>query len=183
MTLLVRDAEVGDIPALHAIYSYHVLTGLGTFDEVPPTLSDFEEKWRASLSQGLSWLVATEANLPVGFAYASSFRPRKGYRYTVEDSVYIREGYLKRGVGSGLLAPLLKRCEALGARQVVAVIGDSGNVGSIRLHAKHGFTQAGTVVGAGFKFGRWVDIVLMQRALNGGASGVPGDGAGWWREV
>jgi L-amino acid N-acyltransferase YncA len=145
-------------------------------------LSEFEEKWRTSLSHKLSWLVAIEADVPVGFANASLFRPRRGYRYTVEDSVYIRDDYRKRGVGSVLLAPLLTRCEALGVRQVVAVIGDSGNTGSIRLHAKHGFKQTGTVVGAGFKFGRWVDIVLMQRALNGGASGVPAEGAGWWRE-
>jgi phosphinothricin acetyltransferase len=182
MTILVRDAEASDIAAVHAIYSHHVLTGLGTFDEVPPPVADFEAKWRASLSHGLSWLAAIDQGVPVGFAYASLFRPRRGYRYTVEDSVYIRDDYRKRGVGSALLAPLLTRCEVLGVRQVVAVIGDSGNTGSIRLHAKHGFRQAGTVVGAGFKFGRWVDIVLMQRALNGGASGVPPDGAGWWRD-
>ncbi len=182
MTLSVRDAEAGDIAALHAIYSHHVLHGLGTFDEVPPTLADFEAKWRASQEHRLSWLVAIDNGAVVGFAYASLFRPRRGYRYTVEDSVYIRDDYRKRGVGSALLAPLLARCEALGVRQVVAVIGDSANTGSIRLHAKHGFRQAGTVAGAGFKFGRWVDIVLMQRALNGGASGVPPEGAGWWRD-
>ncbi|NOT39442.1 MAG: N-acetyltransferase [Alphaproteobacteria bacterium] len=182
MKLAVRDAGPSDIAALHAIYSHHVLTGLGTFDETPPPLAEFEAKWRASLEHGLSWLVAVDADVPVGYAYASLFRPRRGYRYTVEDSVYIREDQRKRGVGSALLAPLIKRCEALGVRQVVAVIGDSGNVGSIRLHAKHGFVQAGTVVGAGFKFRRWVDIVIMQRALNGGASGAPADGAGWWRD-
>ena len=182
MTVAVRDAGLSDIPALHAIYAHHVLTGLGTFDETPPSLGAFEEKWRASLGHGLSWLVAIDAGVPVGYAYASLFRPRRGYRYTVEDSVYIREDQRKSGVGSALLGPLIKRCEALGVRQVLAVIGDSGNVGSIRLHAKHGFTQSGTVVGAGFKFGRWVDIVIMQRALNGGASGVPADGAGWWRD-
>lgn len=181
MTFLVRDAEPGDIAQLHAIYGHHVLTGLGTFDEVPPALADSEEKWRTSLSHGLSWLVAVEGEAVVGFAYASLFRPRKGYRYTVEDSVYIRDDRRGRGVGSALLGPLIERCERLGVRQVVAVIGDSGNAGSIGLHAKHGFAHAGTVVGAGFKFGRWVDIVLMQRALNGGASGVPSAGEGWWR--
>jgi phosphinothricin acetyltransferase len=181
MTLQVRDASIGDIGALQAIYAHHVLHGLGTFDEVPPSVVDFEEKWRTSLTHGLSWLVATDAGVPVGFAYASLFRPRKGYRYTVEDSVYIRDDYRRRGAGSALLAPLIERCEALGVRQVVAVIGDSGNAGSIGLHARHGFTHAGTVEGVGFKFGRWVDIVLMQRALNGGANGVPSAG-GWWRE-
>jgi L-amino acid N-acyltransferase YncA len=155
------------------------LHGLGTFDEVPPSVDAFSQKWRASLTHGLAWLVAVDGAQVAGFAYASLFRPRPGYRYTVEDSVYIRDDYRRQGVGSALLAPLIGRCEALGVRQVVAVIGDSGNAGSIGLHAKHGFTPAGTVVGAGFKFGRWVDIVLMQRALNGGAQGVPGDGAGW----
>ena len=182
MTLSVRDAELGDIAQLHAIYAHHVLHGLGTFDEVPPLLSDFEAKWRASLSHGLSWLVARDGSEVVGYANASLFRPRRGYRYTVEDSVYIRDDVRRRGVGSALLPPLIARCEALGVRQLVAVIGDSGNVGSIRLHAKYGFRQAGTVEGAGFKFGRWVDIVMMQRPLNGGAGSVPPDGAGWWRE-
>lgn len=179
MTVHVRDATSGDIGALRDIYAHHVLHGLGTFDEVPPSVADFEGKWRSSLTHGLSWLVATDEGAVVGFAYASLFRPRPGYRYTVEDSVYIRDDWRKRGAGSALLAPLLQRCEALGVRQVVAVIGDSGNAGSIGLHAKHGFAHAGTVVGAGFKFGRWVDIVLMQRALNGGASGTPPDGSGW----
>ncbi len=179
MTFQVRDAAAGDIGALQAIYAHHVLHGLGTFDEVPPSVDAFGEKWRASLTHGLSWLVAFDGAHVVGFAYASLFRPRPGYRYTVEDSVYIRDDWRRRGVGSALLGALIGRCEALGVRQVVAVIGDSGNAGSIGLHAKHGFTPAGTVVGAGFKFGRWVDIVLMQRALNGGASGVPGDGTGW----
>jgi phosphinothricin acetyltransferase len=179
MTLSVRDAQAGDIGALQAIYAHHVLHGLGTFDEVPPSVAEFEEKWRASLTHGLSWLVATDGDAPVGFAYASLFRPRRGYRFTVEDSVYIRDDYRRQGVGSVLLGPLIVRCEALGVRQVVAVIGDSGNAGSIGLHAKHGFVHSGTVTGAGFKFGRWVDIVLMQRALNGGALGVPDDSAGW----
>ena len=169
--------------ALQAIYGHHVLHGLGTFDEVPPPTGEIEDKWRASLTHGLSWLVALDAGEPVGFAYASLFRPRKGYRYTVEDSVYIRDDQRCRGVGTALLGPLVARCTALGVRQVVAVIGDSDNVGSIRLHAKHGFKQAGTVTGAGFKFGRWVDIVLMQLALNGGAHGTPPETAGWWREA
>lgn len=182
MTISVRDAEPSDMPALHAIYAHHVLHGLGTFDETPPTLSDFEAKWHASRQHELSWFVAVDGGVPVGYAYASLFRPRRGYRYTVEDSVYIRDDWRGRGVGSMLLRPLLTRCEALGVRQVVAVIGDSGNAGSIGLHAKHGFTHAGTVAGAGFKFGRWVDIVLMQRALNGGTRDLPADGAGWWRE-
>ena len=181
MTIAVRDVQAGDIAQLTAIYAHHVLNGLGTFDEVPPTVEEFDAKWRDSLGHGLAWLVACDGETPVGFAYASLFRPRKGYRYTVEDSVYIRDDYRKRGVGSALLAPLVARCASLGVRQLVAVIGDSGNIGSIRLHAKHGFLQAGTVKGAGFKFGRWVDIVIMQRALNGGTTTLPQPGDGWWR--
>lgn len=179
MTLSVRDAELGDIAQLQAIYAHHVLNGFGTFDEVPPSVGDIEAKWRESLAHRLSWLVAVDEGAVLGFAYASLFRPRTAYRYTVEDSVYIRDDARGRGVGSALLAPLVKRCEVLGARQLVAVIGDSGNAGSIKLHEKHGFRRAGTVEGAGFKFGRWVDIVLMQLALNGGASGAPDSGAGW----
>jgi L-amino acid N-acyltransferase YncA len=181
MKLTVRDAELRDMAPLQAIYGHHVLHGLGTFDEVPPTVADIEAKWRASLSYGLSWLVAVnEAGEAVGYAYASVFRPRPGYRYTVEDSVYVRDDCRGLGVGSALLPALVSRCEAIGVRQVVAVIGDSGNAGSIGLHRKAGFVHAGTVKGAGFKFGRWVDIVFMQLALNGGDSVGP-TGAGWWR--
>jgi L-amino acid N-acyltransferase YncA len=179
MSLAVRDATAGDIAALQAIYAHHVLHGLGTFDDVPPSVAQIEAKWRASLKHGLSWLVAVDGNVPIGFSYASLFRPRPGYRYTVEDSVYIRDDRRGTGVGSALLLPLIDRCQAIGIRQVVAVIGDSGNAGSIGLHRKAGFEHAGTIKGAGYKFGRWVDIVLMQRSLNGGAAGTPPEGAGW----
>ena len=179
MSLVIRDAASGDIAALQAIYAHSVLHGLGTFDEVPPSVAEFEAKWRGCLAHGLSWLVAEDAGVPIGFAYASLFRPRPGYRYTVEDSIYIRDDRRGQGVGSALLVPLLERCRAIGVRQVVAVIGDSGNIGSITVHQKAGFEHAGIVKGAGFKFGRWVDIVLMQRSLNGGANGTPPDGAGW----
>ena len=179
MNVIVRDAEAGDIAAMQAIYAHEVLNGLGTFDAVPPTTGEFEGKWRTCIGHGLSWLVAMEDGLPIGYAYASLFRPRPGYRYTVEDSVYIRHDRKGRGVGSALLPPLIDRCAAIGVRQMVAVIGDSGNAGSIGLHRKAGFTHAGAVKGAGYKFGRWVDIVLMQLALNGGDSGVPPAGGGW----
>jgi L-amino acid N-acyltransferase YncA len=179
MSLAVRNATAGDIAALQAIYAHHVLHGLGTFDEVPPSVAEFEAKWRTSLTHGLSWLVAIDSGLPAGFAYASLFRPRPGYRYTVEDSVYVRDDCRGRGIGSALLPPLIERCRAIGIRQVVAVIGDSRNAGSIRLHRKAGFEHAGTITGAGYKFGRWVDIVLMQLSLNGGAVGTPPEGAGW----
>ena len=180
MTLVVRDAVASDMAAVQAIYAHHVMHGFGTFDETPPSVAEYSAKWRGVVDAGLAWLVAVEGSEVVGFAYASPFRPRTGYRYTVEDSVYVRDDRRGRGVGSALLAPLVGQCEAVGARQVVAVIGDSGNTGSIALHAKAGFAHAGTVTSVGFKFGRWVDIVFMQRALNGGAATMP-PAQGAWR--
>ncbi|MBP6015002.1 MAG: N-acetyltransferase [Alphaproteobacteria bacterium] len=182
MTANVRDADVRDLPALHAIYSHHVLHGFGTFDEVPPSLTAFEEKWRAVVDAGLPWLVAEGEGEVLGYAYASIFRPRTGYRYTIEDSVYIRDDQRGHGLGTALLRPLISRCEATGARQVVAVIGDSKNTGSIALHRKAGFREAGTLASVGYKFGRWVDIVFMQRTLNGGDA-VPPTGPGAWRSA
>jgi phosphinothricin acetyltransferase len=179
MTPTIRAAEARDIAAVHAIYSHHVLHGFGTFDEVPPTLSAFEAKWRDNAATGLPWLVATEASDVVGYAYASPFRPRTGYRYTVEDSVYVRDDRRGRGIGAALLRPLIGACEGLGVRQVVAVIGDSKNAGSIALHAKAGFTHGGTMTSVGYKLGRWVDIVFMQRALNGGDRSPPPPQGAW----
>ena len=179
MTLIVRDANDSDMAAVQAIYSHPVGHGFGTFDEVPPPLSAYERKWREVVDAGLAWLVAVEASEVVGFAYASVFRPRTGYRYTVEDSVYVRDDRRGRRVGSALLTPLIGRCEAAGARQVVAVIGDSRNAGSIALHAKAGFVHSGTMRAVGFKLGRWVDIVMMQKALNGGDTTVPPPPGAW----
>ena len=179
MSISVRDAQVQDIPALAAIYGHHVLHGFGTFDAVPPTVVEFEGKWRGIVALGLPFLVAESNGEVVGYSNASQFRPRPGYRYTIEDSVYIRDDQRGRGIGSILMAPLLERCEATGARQVVAVIGDSLNAGSIGLHRKFGFEHSGTVRSAGFKHGRWVDIVLMQKALNGGDSTLPPAKGAW----
>jgi len=180
MSLGIRDAAAADVPWLHAIYSHHVLHGFGTFDEVPPDLAAMDEKWRGIVANGLPWLVAEEARAVVGYAYASPFRPRTGYRYSVEDSVYIRNDQRGKGIGAELLTRLVPRLEALGARQVVAVIGDSMNTGSIALHRKCGFEHAGTIKGVGYKLGRWVDIVLMQRSLNGGDGTTP-PARGAWR--
>ena len=155
MTPSVRDANGDDIAAVHAIHAHHVLHGFGTFDEVPPAPGDYADKWREVVAMGLPWLVAVDGDEVVGFAYASAFRPRSGYRYTLEDSVYIRDDRRGRGVGMALLMPLIARCAAVGARQVVAVIGDSQNAGSIALHAKAGYAHAGTVRAVGFKLGRW----------------------------
>jgi L-amino acid N-acyltransferase YncA len=180
MSLGIRDAAGADVPSLHAIYSHHVLHGFGTFDEVPPDLAAMDEKWRGIVANGLPWLVAEAAGAVVGYAYASPFRPRSGYRYSVEDSVYIRDDQRGKGVGAKLLAQLIPRLETLGARQVVAVIGDSMNAGSIALHRKCAFQHAGTVKAVGYKLGRWVDIVFMQRALNGGDT-TPPPTLGAWR--
>jgi L-amino acid N-acyltransferase YncA len=179
MSLRIRDAIAADTPSLHAIYSHHVLHGFGTFDEVPPPLTAMDEKWRGVVASGLPWLVAEDAGTIAGFAYASIFRPRTGYRYSVEDSVYIRDDLRGRGIGAQLLEQLIPRCEAVGARQVVAVIGDSKNTGSIALHRNAGFEHAGTIKGIGFKLGRWVDIVMMQRALNGGDQTPPPSKGAW----
>jgi L-amino acid N-acyltransferase YncA len=179
MTLSVRGANGDDIAAVHAIYSHHVTHGFGTFDEAPPPLGDYSAKWRDVVAMGLPWLVAVDEGQVVGFAYATPFRPRSGYRFTLEDSVYIRDDRRGRGVGIALLTPLIERCAAVGARQVVAVIGDSQNAGSIALHAKAGYSHAGTVKAVGFKLGRWVDIVFMQRALNGGDASMPPARGAW----
>lgn len=179
MIPLVRNAHVQDIPALAEIYAHHVLHGFGTFDAVPPTVQEFEAKWTAIVALGLPFLVAEADGTIAGYAYASQFRPRPGYRYTIEDSVYIRDDQRGCGIGGALMGPLLARCEAIGARQVLAVIGDSLNAGSIGLHRKFGFDHAGTVRGAGFKHGRWVDIVMMQKAMNGGFGTLPPERGAW----
>jgi L-amino acid N-acyltransferase YncA len=179
MTIIVRACVGQDMPALCAIYAHHVLYGLGTFDEVPPSVGEFGGKWRDIEAMGLPWLVACDGEEAVGYAYASAFRSRTGYRYTVEDSVYIRDDCRGRGLGRALLAPLLKRCEDIGARQVVAVIGDSQNLASLALHRRFGFSDAGMVKSAGYKLGRWVDIVIMQTSLNGGNGSAPPSQGAW----
>ena len=179
MSLAFRDATAADVPALQAIYAHHVLHGVGTFEEIPPSAADMHEKWRGIVASGLPWLVADEAGEVNGFAYASAFRPRTGYRYSIEDSVYVRDDRRGQGIGARLLAQLLPRCEATGARQVVAVIGGSENTGSIAVHRRAGFAHIGTVRSVGFKFGKWVDIVMMQRALNGGDLTMPPAKGAW----
>jgi phosphinothricin acetyltransferase len=179
MTIGVRDATADDVAAALAIYGHHAQHGFGTFDEASPSLAEFEAKWADTVRDGLPWLVAVDGGELLGFAYGSKFRPRSGYRYTVEDSVYIRDDARGRGIGTLLLGALLLRLEQCGARQVVAVIGDSENAASIALHRKAGFSHAGTISSVGYKLGRWVDIVLMQKALNGGHSSAPNTPGAW----
>ena len=171
--MIVRPATSADAPAVGAIYGHHVLTGLGTFEETPPTDAEMAERMAGVQGRGLPYLVAEDAGRVLGFAYAAPFRPRAAYRYTAEDSVYIHPDFVGRGVGKALLGEVIAACEALGLRQLTAVIGDSGNAGSIALHRSLGFRETGIGRAVGFKFGRWVDIVWMQRPLNGGAATVP----------
>ncbi|MBJ7535502.1 N-acetyltransferase [Rhodomicrobium vannielii ATCC 17100] len=169
----VRDARAGDIAAVHAIYAHHVLNGLASFEEVPPSLDEMAMRRESVLASCLPYLVAERGGAIVGYAYAGLYRLRSAYRYTIEDSVYVADGLRGCGIGSVLLAELLARCEVGPWRQMVAVIGDSGNAGSIALHKRMGFHPAGVLVSTGFKFGRWVDSVLMQRQLGEGDRTLP----------
>lgn len=166
--MIIRAATAEDAGALAAIYGHHVLHGFGTFEEEPPSPAEMESRRAAIADRGLPYLVAEEAGQVLGFAYAGPFRPRQAYRYTLEDSVYIAPEAIGRGVGRTVLSAVIAECEALGVRQLVAVIGDSGNAASIGLHRSLGFVGAGVGKSFGFKHGRWVDIVWMQKPLNGG---------------
>jgi L-amino acid N-acyltransferase YncA len=159
--LTIRDAGDADVAAILAIYGHHARSGLGTFEEDAPPRKEMETRMVAVQSEGLPYLVAERGGTILGFAYAAPFRMRRGYRLTAEDSVYVA----------------IEACEALGLRQLTAVIGDSGNAASIGLHAALGFKHTGSSTAVGFKHGRWVDIVFMQRALNGGDQ-TPPNGAG-----
>lgn len=166
----VRDARDADMPVVQAIYAHHVLRGLATFEEVPPTVAELAGRRASVLAQQLPYLVAELDGEVIGYCYATSYRPRPAYRFTIEDSVYIADGLAGRGVGAALLGALIARCEAGPWRQMIAIIGDTGNAGSIALHRRLGFAQVGTLRSVGWKLGRWVDSVVMQRALG------PGDG-------
>ena len=172
----IRDARDADLPAIAAIYGEHVLHGLASFEEVPPSVAEMVERWKAIAEAGLPYLVAEEAGRVVGYAYASRYRARSAYRFSLENSVYVEAGRARGGVGTLLLEALVRRCEAGPWRQMVAVIGDSANAGSIGLHHKLGFRTVGTLRGVGFKHGRWVDSVIMQRALGEGDAAPPREG-------
>jgi len=169
----VRLALPEDLPAIHAIYSHHVLNGLASFEEEAPSLEELRRRFDDVRTRGLPYLAADFGGALVGYGYCSPYRSRSAYRYSLEDSVYVRHGSEGRGVGSALLRVLIERCEALGYRSIIAVIGDSANAASINLHASFGFLRVGTLRAAGFKFGRWVDSVLMQRPLGLGDAKPP----------
>ena len=169
----LRPAAPADLPAIQAIYAHHVLHGLASFEEEPPSLEELRRRYDDCVRRGLPWLVSEIAGQVAGYGYCSPYRPRSAYRYTLEDSVYVQQDAQGKGVGSAILRELIVRCEALGYRQLVAVIGDSANAASINLHARLGFIRSGTLRSAGFKFGRWVDSVVMQRPLGAGDASPP----------
>jgi L-amino acid N-acyltransferase YncA len=172
-SLILRDSTEADLPALEAIYAHHVLHGTGSFELEPPSLEEMTRRREDVLRNGFAYLVAEHEGEPVGYAYVNFFRTRPAYRNTVENSIYVRNDQRGRGVGRQLLMALLARCEAMGVRQVLAVIGDSANTGSIALHASCGFRFAGTLRSTGWKFERWLDTVLMQRELGPGDRSAP----------
>jgi L-amino acid N-acyltransferase YncA len=169
----IRPVEAADLDAIQRIYAHHVLHGLASFEETPPDAAELARRWRAIADVGLPYLCAVDGDNIVGYAYAGPYRPRSAYRFTVEDSVYVAPGAAGRGVGRALLRALIEICTGLGKRQMIAVIGDSGNEASIGLHRACGFELTGTFRAIGFKHGRWVDSVLMQRALGRGDRSLP----------
>ena len=171
---LIRPSTPEDVPAMAAIYADAVCTGTGSFETEAPSEAEFARRRDEVLGKGLPWLVLQSDSEVLGYAYATPFRPRQAYRYSLEDSVYLHRHARGKGLGRLLLAELLARCTALGARQMLAVIGDSANQGSVALHRSLGFEAAGQFNQVGRKFERWLDIVLMQRALGPGAT-VPPD--------
>jgi L-amino acid N-acyltransferase YncA len=164
----LRSAIEADLDAVAAIYAHHVRVGTATFEIDPPDAAEMVRRWRDINDRGLPYLVATSGDQIVAFAYAGPYRPRPAYRFTVEDSIYVLAERAGHGVGGELLTALMVGSERAGARQMVAVIGDTANAASIRLHASAGFAHVGVLRSVGWKFGRWLDVVLMQRALGPG---------------
>jgi L-amino acid N-acyltransferase YncA len=169
----IRDCRPADLADIQAIYAHHVLYGTGTFEEVPPSVEEMEQRVAHITGQGWPWLVAEDESGVLGYCYLSRFRPRAAYRFCAEDTVYVRQEVRGQGVGKALVARLIETATALGFRQMVAVIGDSENVGSIGVHASLGFQRVGLLRGVGWKFGRWLDTVYMERVLGEGDESDP----------
>jgi L-amino acid N-acyltransferase YncA len=171
--MLVRPAAPQDLPAIQSIYAYHVLHGLASFEEGAPPLEEMRRRYEDVTGRGLPYLAAEEKGELLGYGYCTLYRARSAYRFSLEDSIYVKHGREGKGIGRALLAQLIFRCEALNYRQIVAVIGDSANAASIGVHASLGFVRAGNLRSTGYKFGRWVDTVLMQRPLGKGDGSKP----------
>jgi L-amino acid N-acyltransferase YncA len=176
-SLLIRPSTSADVSAIAAIYGWNVLNGTGTFELDPPGDAEMARRRDDVLDRGLPWLVAERAGEVLGYAYANQFRPRPAYRFCLEDSIYLAPAARGQGLGKLLLAELMSQCQARGARQMLAVIGDSANAGSIGVHRALGFEQTGVMKSAGWKFDRWLDVVVMQRGLGQGDSVPPADPA------
>jgi phosphinothricin acetyltransferase len=171
--LRIRPATLDDIPSIHAIYAHHVAHGLASFEEQPPPLDEMRRRYLDITSGGFPYVAAQIGDEVAGYGYCSLYRTRSAYRFALEDSVYVRHDRVGRGIGKAVLAELIVRCEALGYRQIIAVIGDSANAASIGVHASQGFLKVGTLRSVGFKLGRWVDSVFMQRPLGVGDGAPP----------
>jgi L-amino acid N-acyltransferase YncA len=163
--LIIRPSADTDLPAITAIYSHHVLNGTGTFEIDPPSLDDMRGRRADVLSKGLPWLVAVQGDQVVGYAYCNWFKPRPAYRYSAEDSIYLSPEVAGKGIGRTLLAELIAQAQRAGVRKLIAVIGDSANVGSIGVHKSAGFQPVGVLKSSGWKFNKWLDVVMMDKAL------------------
>ena len=170
----IRPTTEADLPAITAIYQQAVREGTATFELEPPDLAEMTRRYRALIDGSYPYFVAILEDRVAGYAYAGAYRPRPAYRFTVENSIYLDPSFHRRGVGSKLLERLIVECEARGFRQMIALIGDSANAGSIGVHTRAGFKMIGTHPNVGLKFGRWLDTVMMQRDLGEGATTVPG---------
>ena len=169
----IRPSQLEDIPAITAIYAHHVLHGTGTFEVDPPTQDDMTNRRADVLSKGLPYLVATEGDKLLGFAYCNWFKPRPAYRFSAEDSIYLAEEAMGQGLGRALLAELMAQAEKAGVRKMIAVIGDSANHGSVGVHRSSGFSMVGVLKSCGWKFDQWLDVVMMDKALGLGATCAP----------
>jgi L-amino acid N-acyltransferase YncA len=174
-TLTIRPSTPADLASITAIYAWNVEHGTGTFELDAPDETEMSRRRDDVLSKGLPWLVAERDGALLGYAYANHFRPRKAYRFCVEDSIYLADAAKGQGLGRLLLAELMARCEAAGSRQMLAIIGDSANLGSIGVHRTLGFEHVGVMKATGWKFDRWLDVVIMQKALGLGATSDPKD--------
>jgi L-amino acid N-acyltransferase YncA len=173
-SLEIRPAGAADLPAVTEIYQHAVLYGTATFELIPPDLAEMTRRFAVLMDGGFPYFVAALEGQVIGYAYAGAYRPRPAYHFTVENSLYLQPAIHRRGIGLQLLQRLIAESEARGYRQMIAVIGDSANAGSIGVHARCGFQMIGTHPDVGFKFGRWLDTVIMQRALRDGAGTLPG---------
>jgi phosphinothricin acetyltransferase len=171
----IRPSRDPDVAAITAIYSHHVLHGTGTFETTPPSESEMAARRQDVLAKGLPYLVIEEGGRVLGYAYCQWFKPRPAYRFSAEDSIYMHPDAAGKGLGKVLLAELMKQAEAAGVRKLIAVIGDSANTASVGVHKALGFAPVGTIKDCGWKFDRWLDIVIMDKAIGEGATTRPAE--------